>query len=260
MTFHPRTVAATVVVAAVLAGAGTAAANDWLPIFRTNEIEPIELGASDLVALPDLSAYGELAVTDELDVRAVGDASTAASLTGLDVPVVTSLPRGIAGDPVYRVADPVGATFSFSTALPAAPPGLEGSEVRFSAGPGVAAIWTQSTGMPGLVVSRAVAPTAFSSGVPFGTVRDYLLSLPDVPEELATQLRMFDPDGSTLPLPVPRDFIATSEADVNGLPATVLSARDRSLAGVLWVDGGVVTLVAGTLDADEVLVVARGLR
>ena len=41
------------------------------------------------------------------------------------------------------------------------------------------------------------------------------------------------------------------------MPATVLATRDRTLAAVVWVDDGVVTAVAGSLDADEVLSIAR---
>src|SRR5687768_13429379 len=43
-------------VAVVLTGAGTAAANDWLHIFRTKKIAPVSFSAADLVALPDLRA------------------------------------------------------------------------------------------------------------------------------------------------------------------------------------------------------------
>jgi hypothetical protein len=111
-----------------------------------------------------------------------------------------------------------------------------------------------------LIVGRAVAPTAYSSGVPFPVVRDYLLSLPGLPAEVAAQLRSFAGDGSTLPLPVPADRVTTSSAEVNGVPATVLRTRDRTLAGVVWVAEGAVTVVAGSLDPDEVLAVARGLR
>jgi hypothetical protein len=32
------------------------------------------------------------------------------------------------------------------------------------------------------------------------------------------------------------------------------------MAGVVWVDNGIVTAVAGSLSADEVLAVARGLQ
>ena len=132
--------------------------------------------------------------------------------------------------------------------------------MRLVAGPGVAEIWSSSAGAPALVVGRAVAPTAFSSGVPFETVRDYLLSLPGLPDNVAAQLRSFTADGATLPLPVPEDQVTTSPAQVNGVPATLLKTRDGTLAAVVWVDDGVLTAVAGSLDTDEVLSVARELR
>ena len=91
-------------------------------------------------------------------------------------------------------------------------------------------------------------------------MRDYLLSLPGLPEGVAEQLRTFAADGSTLPLPVPADQVRTSDTEVGGVPATLLVSRDRALAAVVWVDDGEVTAVAGSLGDDEVLEVARGLR
>ena len=263
---------AALAVAVVLTGAGAAAANDWLQIFRTKRIAPVSLSTSDLIALPDLSAYGELVVTGEVDVNPVPDRATAAAQTGLRVPEVTTLPRGVSGEPVYQVGQEASATFTFSAdraaraaaeagkTLPTPPPGLAGSQVRMVAGPGVAAIWRQPTGVPALFVGRAVAPKAFSSGVPFETVRDYLLSLPGLPENVASQLRTFAADGSTLPLPVPADRMTTSSAQVGEVQATVLASRDRLLAAVVWVDDGVVTVVAGSLDPGEVVAIARDLR
>lgn len=256
----------------VLTGASTAAANDWLQVFRTERVAPLNITTGDLFALPDLSAYGDLAVTSEPDVHAVADAAAAAAETGLDVPVVSDLPGGVTADPVYQVGGKVSATFTFSAeraaraaeqageALPPIPPGLSGSSVRLDAGPGVAQVWTSSAGAPALVVGRAVAPTAFSTGVPFEVVRDYLLSLPGFPDEVADQLRSFAADGSTLPLPVPADELITTTERVDGMEATVLRTRDRTLAAVVWVDDGVLTVVAGALDSDEVLAVARGLQ
>ncbi len=267
-----RPVVAALAVALVLTGAGTAAANDWLQIFRTDKVAPVSITTADLVALPDLSAYGDLAVTGNPAVHEVPDAATAAAESGLGLPRVRDLPRGVSGEPKYQVGDKVSATFTFSaeraakaaaeagTTLPPPPPGLDGSSVRLDAGPGVAQVWSSSVGAPALIVGRAVAPTAYSSGVAFETVRDYLLSLPGLPEEVATQLRTFTADGSTLPLPVPADEVTTSSAQVGGVPATVLETRDRSLAAVVWVDDGEVTVVAGSLDVDEVLSIARDLR
>ena len=122
------------------------------------------------------------------------------------------------------------------------------------------AVWAEGRPVPALVVARAVAPTAYSSGVPFETVRDYLLSLPGLPAGLADQLRELSADGGTLPLPVPAELVTSSTADVDGTEATVLTSRDGLFAGVVWVEKGVMTGVAGSLSADELVAVARGLR
>ena len=265
-------VIAAVGVVALLTGAGAAAAADWLPIFRTERIAPVTLTQADLVALPDLSAYGDVKITSKPNVRRAGGASAAAEITGLGVPRVGKLPRGVVGEPAYQVGDRVTAEFTFSAAkaaktaeaagrsLPAPPPGLDGSQFRLSAGPGLAAVWLEARGVPAMIVARATAPTAYSSGVPFETARDYLLSLPGLPEDVASQLRSFTGDGRTLPLPVNAGYLTSSAAEVNGKPATVLTSRDGLLAGVVWADAGVVTAVAGSLSADEVLSVARELR
>jgi len=258
---------------ALLGGASAAAATDWLQIFRTDRIAPVTVTQADLVTMPDLSAYGDVTVTNGPRVRKVEDAAAAQTATGLSVPRVGKLPRGVNGTPSFQVGDRADAVFTFSAQkaaqtaaaagkpLPPPPAGLDGSQFRLSAGPGLALVW-QGGGRsaPAMIVARVVAPVAYSSGVPFDTARDYLLSLPGLPDGVAAQLRTFNADGSTLPLPVPRDYVTTTSAEVNGVPATVLATRDRTLAAVVWVADGVVTAVAGALDADEVLSVARGLR
>lgn len=263
---------AAVGVVAILSGAGAAAAADWLPFFRTEQVAPVAITEADLMALPDLSAYGDLEVVSEPDVREVADAAAAADVTGLSVPVVDQLPQGVTGDPVLQVGDQVTAVFTFSSekaeqaaaasgeTLPEPPAGMDGSRFRLEAGPGVAQVWSGSQGVPAMVVARAVAPTASSSGVPFAAARDYLLAQPGMPDDVAAQLRAFSADGTTLPLPLPADRVTTSEAEVDGVPATVVTTRDGTMAGVVWVDEGVVTAVIGSLSEDEVLQVAERLR
>ena len=265
-------VVAAVGVAALLAGAGAAAAADWLPIFRTERIAAVSVTESDLVDLPDLSAYGDVEVVDEPGVHQVADAAAAEAATGLTVPAVDELPRGVTGDRTFQVGGQLQALFTFSAdkaaraaaragdELPPPPEGLDGSQFRLTAGPGLASVWSASSGLPALVVARAVAPAGDSSGIPFDTARDYLLSLPGMPERVADQLRTLSADGSTLPLPLPADEVTSSTADVGGVPATAFRSKDGTMSGVVWVDDGVVTAVAGTLSTDEVLSVARGLR
>ena len=260
---------AAVAAVAVLTGATAAAATDWLQIFHTEQVVPVTISRADLVALPDLSAYGDLKVIQAPHVREVADAAAAEKATGLETPRVGELPRGVTGAPAFQVGDRTTAEFTFSLAkaaraagptLPTPPPGLDGSRFRLSAGPGVAAVWTATHGAPALVVARAVAPTAHSSGIPFATARDYLLSLSGLPEDVAAKLRSFSGDGRTLPFHVLAEELTSAPTEVDGVPATLLRSRDGVLAGVVWVEHGVVTVVGGTLDADEVLAVARGLR
>lgn len=263
-------VVAGVGVLALVAGAGVAAAGGWLQVFRTEQVAPVTVTQRDLVELPDLSAYGELEVVDEISIQGVASAEAAESATGLDAPRLNDLPRGVVGEPAFEVVDPVSAIFTFSAdrarqtaeaegeTLPPPPAGLDGSQLRLEAGPGLAAIWSDQRGVPALVVARAVAPTAYSSGVPFDTARDYLLSLPGLPKHVAEQLQSFSADGATLPVPVP-DGMTTSTTDVEGVTATLIETRDGTLAAVIWVADGIVTLVGGSVTDDEVLAVARGL-
>ncbi|HSL09900.1 MAG TPA: hypothetical protein VLA82_01115 [Actinomycetota bacterium] len=267
-----RPVVVAVAAALVMTGAGAAAANGWLEIFRTERIAAVSFDPADLNALPDLAAYGDVAVTGDPEIREVTTRAAAETATGLGLPEPTTLPSGVDGAPTYHVADEVSVTFTFSAdrveaaaadageELPPLPADLDGTRVRLSAGPGAAAVWPHASGVPALIVGRAVAPTASStSGVTFETMRDVLLSLPGVPDDVARALRTFNADGSTLPLPVPADQVETSSADVDGDDATVFRTRDGTVAAVAWVDDGVMTVVAGPLGDDEVLAVARSL-
>jgi hypothetical protein len=59
---------------------------------------------------------------------------------------------------------------------------------------------------------------------------------------------------------VPVDLATSSATQVNGLPATLLSSRDGSMAAVVWVDNGIVTAVGGALTGSEVVSIAQDLR
>ncbi len=82
-----------------------------------------------------------------------------------------------------------------------------------------------------------------------------------IPQTMLIKVVLPAPFGPSRPKISPaRTSNDTSSTDVNGAPATLITTRDGSMAGVIWVDRGVVTGVAGSLSADEVLAVARGLR
>lgn len=257
---------------AVLAGASVAAASNWLPIFRTEEVAPLEVAQSDLVRLPELSDYGDLKIVREVELRNVPSADAAAARTGLSAPTVSRLPRGVVDEPEYKVARRAEAEYTFSAeqAADAArdagetpstpPPGLDGSRYRLSAGPGIVGLWRSAQGIPGLAVARVVAPTAKSEGVPFAMAQRYLTQLPGMPADVARQLRAFGPSGTTLPLVVPVEQMTTRRTEVDGRPATVFARRDGTMSAVLWAQDGKLSIVAGTMSGDEVVAVARDVR
>ena len=197
------------------------------------------------------------------------DATAAADATGLDVPRVTALPR----------ASPASRSTRSSARSPPPSPSRPRRAARAAADAGTTlpAPAARSRRQPRSGSSPVPAPprsgpaprdavprrrprgraVRLLHGVAFDVARDYLLSLPGLPDDVVAQLRTFAADGSTLPLPVPTDRVTTSPAEVDGVPATLLETRDRTMAAVVWVEDGVVTVVAGALDADEVLAVAR---
>ena len=140
-------IVAVVGVAALLAGAGTAAATNWLQVFHAERIAPVTAPQADLISLPELVDFGELVVTEPVDFRPVADAAAAEQATGLVVPQLSGLPRGVTGQPAYHVTGRVSAEFTFSAektartaaaageSAPAPPPGLDGSQFRLVAGP-----------------------------------------------------------------------------------------------------------------------------
>ena len=274
---HP--VAAAVAAGLVLVGGtAAAAAADWLPIFRTEKVAAVTLSTADVTALGDLqrlaalSAYGTVKLPSGDGVEQVLDAATAAARSGVAMPSVAHLPVGVEGKPTYAVLDHETVEFTFSTAsaartaagrgvtLPPPPPGLDGSTLRVEGGPGVAVSWGEHHGVPTMVLARVKAPVVSSQGAPLATVRDYLLSLPGIPQSLASQLRALTADGTTLPVPVPTDLATSSPVVVGSSQATLVQTKDRLAAGVLWVDHGMLQAVGGTLSRDDVLEVARGLR
>lgn len=265
------------VAAAAVVAIGTtaaAAAADWLPIFQPEKVTAVTLDVRDVdvAGMPDLSAYGELSAPPGVEPTTVASAAEAARRSGLDVPAVTTLPRGVTGSPQYAVLDRTTARFTFSAAkareaakrsgqeLPPMPAGVDGSVLELQVGPGVIQTWTSGAGIPDLAVLRMTAPEASSKGVSLATLRDYLLAQPGLPADTADQLRRIPLDGSVLPIPVPEQYATTRPTTVAGVEATEVALRDGSAAAIVWIKDGLLTVVVGSVDVDDVADVARGLR
>jgi hypothetical protein len=106
----------------------------------------------------------------------------------------------------------------------AMPRGVTGDPAYLVAGPGVAAVWGPPDGPPRLIVGRAIVPEDFP-------VVSAIAALAD-------------------------DRLTTTAARVGGSSATVLATPDGALSAVVWLDGEVTTVVAGSFTADEIVAIA----
>ena len=212
-------------------------------------------------------------VTEEADVREVADAAAAEEATGLSVPRVSELPRGVTGEPAYQVGGQVSAVFTFSAekaaqaaaaageTLPPPPAGPRRQPVPAGRRPGArrGLVGSPRRAGPGRGPRRSHpprTPRASRSRRPATTC----CPCPVCPRTSRRSCAASPATGRRCPCPCRPRQVTSSAADVGGVPATVLTSRDGVMAGVVWVDDGVVTAVAGSLSADEVLSVARGLR
>ncbi len=261
---------AALAVAVVLAGAGTAAANDWLQIFRTEQIAPVSISTADLVALPDLSAYGELAVTGDAGRargrrRGGGGSGDRSRRAGGDHPAPrgqrrAGVPGGRRGERhVHLLGGARRPGRRRGRGDAAASPARAGRELG-AAGRRPGRGCRSGRPPPGRPPWSSVAPWRRRRSPPASRSRRCATTCCRCPACPTTSPRSCARSPRTAPpcrCPCPPTRSRPRRRRWTACPATVLETRDRTLAAVVWVDDGVVTAVAGSLDADEVLSVAR---
>jgi hypothetical protein len=96
--------------------------------------------------------------------------------------------------------------------------------------------------------------------VTLADLREFLLSLPDLPPDTVRQLRAIEDWRTTLPIPVPVDEIAWQQVMIAGGPGLLLADQTGIGSGALWQHDGRVYGVAGTARAAEIQRVANSLR
>jgi hypothetical protein len=260
-----------------IVAAGTAAAATLTTVFAPVRVVPVQLSNSDLQAVAAFMGVGGSHVLGGFpgpsgsrtlpfgtvtwsssgnaeQVRSLAQASAAA---GFQVRLPTRLPSGVGSAESFAVQPQVKATVSFS----AAEPGVGGSSVELDAGPAVLAEYGSASGagLPTLAVLTMPRPVATSTGSTTRQIEAFLLSQPGIPPQLAEEIRLLGSSGTTLPVPVPPGASARS-VQVAGWPGVLVADASNSAAGVIWEDGrGTLHIVAGILDSQDVLYVAKQL-
>jgi hypothetical protein len=268
--------AATVILALVVTGVAQGL------FFRPQSVQVVQVSVADLQSLNGLGDFGTLAWSTKPEPQLVTSAAEAARVSGLHIPVVGTLPSGVSSDVTYAAMPAAVGVFTFDAAkaaaaaakagktLPAMPAGMDGSKLTVTVGPAVVEIFgnlnagaasdASQLSLPQLVVGSSSAPVVTSSGVTTQQLEDYLLSLPGVSPKLAAAIRAVKDPSTTLPIPIPIEYATSKTVTVQGVDGVAVGDNTGLGAGVIWIKGGTVYGVAGTLKQNVILEIADGLK
>jgi hypothetical protein len=265
--------------AASVALVATGGAQDFLSLFQPSKLAAVPVTAADVRSLAGLASYGTVTGSPSVSFQPEPDAAAAGTAAGLPAPKVGDLPAGTPPLPAYDVVKGGVVTFTFNATLaraaaaaaggrlPAMPAGLDGSTLSVSIAPAVVVSYgvdpatllhggSLPTGTAFIVVATRT-PTVSSTGVTARQLENYLLSVPGIPADVASEIRAIGNPDETIPVPIPIDLASASSVTVNGAPGLLIGDSTGLGSALVWQHNGVVDAIAGTLTANEVLGAAR---
>ncbi len=117
-----------------------------------------------------------------------------------------------------------------------------------------------TSGLPFIIV-EVPAPVIRATGTAsINELRDFLLSLPNIPPSLVSQLKGIDLNSGTIPIPLPPQITA-QHVTIHGAPGLLLADNTPIGGGVLWQTHDMIYAVGGaTGNATQLMETANSLR
>jgi hypothetical protein len=271
-----------------LARVVTGAADSLLNVFSPQRLQTVPVSVADLQSLSGLQDYGTFAWTTQPTPQIVSSAAEAASVSGLKVPVVGTLPKSVSTTVTYAAMPAAVGVFTFDAAkaaaaaakagkaMPQMPAGMDGSKLTVTVGPAVIEIYgnlnlgagaatgssdTSQLSLPQLIVGASASPQVTSSGVTVQQLENYLLAQPGVSPGLAAAIRSIKDPSTTLAIPIPVELANLTHKDVQVQGTTGVALGDNTGLGaaVIWIKPPTIYAVAGTVKQSDILDVANNL-
>ncbi len=237
-------------------------------------------------AMQELSKYVTLSSTigqGQMPGREVKTPAEVQAVTGRPVAVPTYLPTGVPTTPHYYVSDKqtADATLNLKELRPALqqsgmggllPATGDSATIHLDApaasivsygidamAQANAAQSGKSAQAPkGVVVASIGTPTIDFQGLDVPAMVSMIAAAPGFPPELAAQLKSADFQ-HTLILPVSDDQVVKN-GTTNGAPSTLISQKDGSGSVLIYIKGGVMTIVYGSYDGATVEKIAQSVK
>jgi hypothetical protein len=114
--------------------------------------------------------------------------------------------------------------------------------------------------LPQLVVARSTSPTVTSTQVSLKQLEDYILAQPGITPELKAAINAIGDPGHTLLIPIPVSYATSKNVTVQGVQGVALGDNTGVGSGVVWVKGGSVYVVAGSIKQSDAINIANNLK
>jgi hypothetical protein len=273
-TWLPTGVLATLaLVSALIWTPANSLAQSFIGLFQPTQVAAIQTTSAELKSLRGLRHYGTVHASHFAPSAKAATAAEASTISGMQVltpaPGTSNVPTGA---PAYTVEPSNTASFTFSAAkaqaaaaasgktLPTMPARINGSTLKVTIGTTLITEYGASSDLPQLVIGQMRAPAVTSTRVSLATLENYVLGLPQVSPQLASQIRAISDPTSTLPIPIPVDLVNAHNVDVQGVHGVEVGDNTGLGSGVIWEKGGIVYAVGGLLTEDQSLTIANALR
>jgi hypothetical protein len=248
----------------------------FIRVFEPKQIVAVQVSQSTLRSSNAAPDYGTLKWFPQPPTpQRISDAASARALSGLPVLMPTSVPSGVNGPVAYVVVEHVTGSITLDAARLRAsvakngaragpmPSAINGSTLIVSVGPALIEVWsapstTNQLHLSTLVIAQTRVPTVDSTGATTTDIENYLLAQPEIPPELAAQLKAIRDPSTTLPIPIPEGLATTESVQINGVQGVLI--KSALGAGVAWVKHGIIYAVGGQMTPGQVLALAASLQ
>lgn len=256
---------------------GRVAAAAFLAQFRSQRLsvvtfDPSQVRQTGLFRLEHLGTVSNPRPSQQVQVPSVQEAERRAGFPVLQ-PAPDTLPRDVASTPRVRYAPASETRMTFDREKVrtyfdsigrkdlSLPDKLHGSTLVVSLPPIVMLEYPSADGKPALMIGQArEVQVGVEGNASLEEIRTFLLTLPNLPEDVARQLRSIQDWRSTLPIPVPVDKMSWQETKVSGASGFLLNDNTGLGSAVIWQKDGRILGAAGPMKAADLKHVAESLK
>ncbi len=253
---------------------GQVAASNFLAQFRVQKLKVVSVDPQEMsTVINELSHFGQVDASQfRSNLYPASSVAEATQRAGFAVREPKALPSSVSGEPRIMVKPSSTLTFTLDAARAqtyltsvgekdfSIPSKFDGAKLSLNMPPGVLLVYGEG-GSRTLLIGQAGAPSGDVIGnVTPQEIRDILLRLPGLSQEMVSQLMAMDDWTNTLPVPLPKGQANWHEVDLAGGKGLAVGDNTGMGGFVVWQADGIVYGVGGQFSEQVLLTVAKSLR